>query len=82
MADNKLSWTELRKALALRAGTNEKEAKLFLEGLSEKGAAAIILLIVLTMVVWPTAFFEDCAVYSDMCDYCHDVANHKESSAS
>lgn len=59
-----------------------REAKLFLEGLSEKGAAAIILLIILTMVVWPTAFFEDCAVYSDMCDYCRDVANHEESSAS
>ncbi len=59
-----------------------REAKLFLDGLSEKGAAAIILLIILTIVVWPTAFFEDCAVYSDMCDYCRDVANNKESSAS
>ena len=59
-----------------------REAKLFLEGLSEKGAAAIILLIILTIVFWPTAFFEDCAVYSDMCDYCRDVANNKESSAS
>lgn len=36
MADNKLSWTELRKALALRAGTNEKEAKLFLEALNQQ----------------------------------------------
>ena len=59
-----------------------REAKLFLEGLSEKGAAAIVLLIVLTIVVWPTAFFEDIAVYSDMVDYCHDVANNKESSES
>jgi len=59
-----------------------REAKLFLEGLSEKGAAAIILLIVLTIVVWPTAFFEDCAVYSDMVDYVYDVANNKESSES
>ena len=59
-----------------------REAKLCLDGLSEKGTAAIILLIVLTIVVWPTAFFEDCAVYSDMCDYCRDVANNNESSAS
>lgn len=59
-----------------------REAKLFLEGLAEKSAAAIILLIVLTMVVWPTAFYEDCAVYNDMVDYCHDVANNKESSES
>jgi len=59
-----------------------REAKLFLEGLSEKGAAAILLLIVLTMVVWPTAFFEDCAVYSDMVEYCCNVANNKESSES
>lgn len=36
MADNKLSWTELRKALALRAGTNEKEAKLFLDALNQQ----------------------------------------------
>lgn len=36
MADNRLSWTELRKALALRAGTNEKEAKLFLEALNQQ----------------------------------------------
>lgn len=59
-----------------------REAKLFLEGLAGKGAGAIVLMIVLTIVVWPTAFFEDCAVYSDMCDYCRDVANNKENSAS
>lgn len=59
-----------------------KEAKLFLEGLSEKGAAAIILLIILTTVTWPAAFFEYCAVYSDMVEYCYDVANNKESSGS
>jgi len=59
-----------------------REAKMFLEGLPEKGAAAIILLIVLTMVVWPTAFFEDCAVHSDMVEYCCNVTNNKESSES
>ncbi len=59
-----------------------REAKLFLEGLSEKGAAAILLLIVLTMVVWPTAFFEDIAVYSDMVNYVYDIIDDKESSAS
>lgn len=36
MADNKLSWTELRKALAMRTGTNEKEAKLFLDALNQQ----------------------------------------------
>ena len=36
MADNKLSWTELRKALASRAATNEKEAKLFLDSLNKQ----------------------------------------------
>lgn len=30
MAENKLSWTELRRALATRAGVSEKEANLFL----------------------------------------------------
>ena len=30
MADNKLSWTELRRALASRAGVSEKEANAFL----------------------------------------------------
>ena len=30
MAENKLSWTELRRALATRAGVSEKEAYLFL----------------------------------------------------
>lgn len=30
MADNKLSWTELRRTLATRAGVTEKEANLFL----------------------------------------------------
>lgn len=59
-----------------------REAKLFLEGLSEKGASAIVLLIVLTMVTWPAAFFEDIAVYSDMVDYVYDVTNNKESSES
>ena len=44
--------------------------------------AAIVLLILLTMVVWPTAFFEDIAVYSDMIDYVYDVTNNKESSES
>lgn len=59
-----------------------REGKLFMEGLLEKLPAGILLMIALTMVIWPTAFFEDCAVYSDMCDYCRDVANNKESSAS
>ena len=31
MAENKLSWTELRRALANRAGVSEKEANLFLQ---------------------------------------------------
>ena len=30
MAENKLSWTELRRALAARAGVSEKEATAFL----------------------------------------------------
>jgi len=34
MADNKLSWTELRRALAHRAGVNEKEANAFLNALN------------------------------------------------
>lgn len=41
MADNKLSWTELRKALASRAGTNEREAKLFLDALNEQIAEGL-----------------------------------------
>ena len=54
-----------------------REAKLFLEGLSEKGAAAIVPLIILTMVVWPTAFFEDIAVYNDMVSYVLDTTEKK-----
>lgn len=34
MADNKLSWTELRRALATRADVSEKEANLFLNALN------------------------------------------------
>ena len=34
MANNKLSWTELRRALAARAGVSEKEANLFLNALN------------------------------------------------
>ena len=34
MADNKLSWTDLRRALAHRAGVNEKEANAFLNALN------------------------------------------------
>lgn len=59
-----------------------REGKLFMEGLLEKGAAGILLMIALTMVIWPTAFFEDIAVYSDMVEYCCNVANDKESSES
>ncbi len=59
-----------------------REAKLLMEGLLEKGAAGILLMIALTMVTWPAALFEDIAVYSDMCDYVYDVAHDKESSES
>ena len=34
MAENKLSWTELRHALSVRAGVSEKEANLFLNALN------------------------------------------------
>ena len=34
MAENRLSWTDLRKALATRTGGSEREAKLFLEALN------------------------------------------------
>ena len=34
MADNKLSWTELRRALMTRAGISEKEANSFLNAFS------------------------------------------------
>jgi len=34
MAENKLSWTELRQALSVRAGVSEKEANLFLNALN------------------------------------------------
>ena len=36
MAENKLSWTELRRALATRAGVSEKEANLFLSALNSQ----------------------------------------------
>lgn len=36
MAENKLSWTELRRALATRAGVSEKEANLFLTALNSQ----------------------------------------------
>ena len=36
MAENKLSWTELRRALAIRAGVSEKEANLFLTALNSQ----------------------------------------------
>lgn len=41
MADNKLSWTELRKIVASRTGATEKEARLFLEALNEQIVAAL-----------------------------------------
>jgi len=59
-----------------------RQGKLFMEALLEKGAAGILLMIALTMVTWPAALFEDIAVYSDMVDYCCNVANRKESSES
>ena len=59
-----------------------REGKLFMEGLFEKGPAGILLMIALTMVIWPTAFYEDVAVYSDMCKYVYDVAQGEESSES
>ena len=59
-----------------------REGKLFMEELLEKGPAGLLLAVALTMVIWPTALFEDIAVYSDMCEYVYDVAQGKESSES
>jgi len=59
-----------------------REAKAFVEAMLSKGAAAIVLWIALTMVVWPVAMFEDFAVYNDMVSYVYDVAQGKESSES
>ena len=41
MADTKLSWTELRRALAVRAGVSDKEANTFLNALNEQLIAAL-----------------------------------------
>lgn len=41
MADNKLSWTELRRALSQRAGVSEKEANQFLNALNEQLVEAL-----------------------------------------
>lgn len=57
-----------------------KEAKAFMERMLESSAASILLWVAFTMVIWPVAFFEDCAVYNDMVNYVHDVT--KESSES
>ncbi len=41
MADNKLSWTELRRALATRAGVSEKEANTFLNAFNAQLVEAL-----------------------------------------
>ncbi len=41
MADNKLSWTELRRALATRAGISEKEANTFLNAFNAQLVEAL-----------------------------------------
>jgi len=41
MADNKLSWTELRRALAARAGVSDKEANAFLNAFNDQLIAAL-----------------------------------------
>lgn len=41
MAENKLSWTELRRALATRAGVSEKEANMFLNAFNEQLVEAL-----------------------------------------
>lgn len=41
MADNKLSWTELRRALATRAGVSEKEANTFLNAFNTQLVEAL-----------------------------------------
>lgn len=41
MADTKLSWTELRRALAARAGVSEKEANSFLNAFNEQLVEAL-----------------------------------------
>ncbi len=41
MAENKLSWTELRRALATRAGVSEKEANTFLNAFNEQLVEAL-----------------------------------------
>ena len=41
MANNKLSWTELRRALATRAGVSEKEANTFLNTFNEQLTVAL-----------------------------------------
>ena len=41
MADNKLSWTELRRALAARAGVSDKEANAFLNTFNDQLVAAL-----------------------------------------
>ena len=41
MADTKLSWTELRRALATRAGVSEKEANSFLNAFNEQLVEAL-----------------------------------------
>ena len=41
MAENKLSWTELRRALATRAGVSEKEANMFLNAFNAQLVEAL-----------------------------------------
>ena len=41
MAENKLSWTELRRALADRAGVSEKDANTFLSAMNAQLVEAL-----------------------------------------
>ena len=59
-----------------------REAKAVMEALLSNGAAAIVLLVALTMVIWPMALFEDFAVYNDMVNYVYEVTEKKESPGS
>lgn len=54
-----------------------REAKIVMEHILSKGAAGIVAWIALTMVIWPTAVYEDFAVYSDMVNYVMDVTEEK-----
>ena len=57
-----------------------REAKLFIDQICDKGIAGLLLLIVLTLMTWPVAFFEDCVIYSDMVEYVHDVTDKSSDS--